>query len=241
MKKFITIILICLITSSAAYSAVKVNLSFGNFRNTTGYWTFDIIATVLPAQVWRVGSSNIRVDWVSFPASAITVRAENPAFNPNPNLHSTTSYGIMTTTSISGGTSESLNIVWNTVGPCYRLNPGIHVLGSMRFNRLDTNACVRLSIRTTSVLQDSLTQLLSPADFTTTLDTHCYVINRFTGINSQNEIPTVFKLYTNYPNPFNPVTTIKYDIPKATEMTISVYDILGKEIDKLVNGYMQPG
>jgi hypothetical protein len=48
-------------------------------------------------------------------------------------------------------------------------------------------------------------------------------------------IPKEFSLFQNYPNPFNPQTTIKYSIPQKSVVTITVYDILGKEVSKLVN------
>lgn len=55
-------------------------------------------------------------------------------------------------------------------------------------------------------------------------------------INAQllNEIPTSYSL-TNYPNPFNPSTTINYQLPESGYVTIKVYDMLGKEIATLVN------
>src|SRR3990172_173936 len=54
-------------------------------------------------------------------------------------------------------------------------------------------------------------------------------------------IPSRFALYQNYPNPFNPVTKIRYDVPKESFVEITVYDILGKEITKLVNGNVKAG
>ncbi|MDR3628480.1 MAG: T9SS type A sorting domain-containing protein, partial [Ignavibacteriaceae bacterium] len=48
-------------------------------------------------------------------------------------------------------------------------------------------------------------------------------------------IPNSFSLKQNYPNPFNPSTVISYAIPKASLVTIKVYDVLGKEIRSLVN------
>ncbi len=50
-----------------------------------------------------------------------------------------------------------------------------------------------------------------------------------------------FQLYQNYPNPFNPVTVIRYDIPSASFVTLKVYDVLGREVARLVNEEKQPG
>jgi hypothetical protein len=44
-----------------------------------------------------------------------------------------------------------------------------------------------------------------------------------------------FTLHQNYPNPFNPTTKIKYEIPKHSRVTIRVFDLLGHEIDTLVD------
>ena len=54
-------------------------------------------------------------------------------------------------------------------------------------------------------------------------------------------IPKKFKLYNNYPNPFNPATIIKFDIPKKSFIKIKIYDITGKEISNLVDMEMEPG
>ena len=50
-----------------------------------------------------------------------------------------------------------------------------------------------------------------------------------------------FELYQNYPNPFNPSTIISYYLPKGDNVQLSIYNILGKEIVKLVNGYQNRG
>ncbi|MBK8946646.1 MAG: T9SS type A sorting domain-containing protein [Ignavibacteriae bacterium] len=54
-------------------------------------------------------------------------------------------------------------------------------------------------------------------------------------VNIEKDIVKEYKLFQNYPNPFNPTTTIKYSIPKQEQVTIKIYDILGKEIKTLVN------
>ena len=58
---------------------------------------------------------------------------------------------------------------------------------------------------------------------------------------SENEIPTEYKLKPATPNPFNPVTTISYDLPKNSHVRLVIYDILGREIRKLVDGYKEKG
>ena len=50
-----------------------------------------------------------------------------------------------------------------------------------------------------------------------------------------------YALAQNYPNPFNPTTTISYAIPKSGKVTLKVYDVLGKEVAVLVNGFKSKG
>tara|TARA_Y100000588_G_scaffold395259_1_gene521977 strand:+ start:5959 stop:20802 length:14844 start_codon:yes stop_codon:yes gene_type:complete len=54
-------------------------------------------------------------------------------------------------------------------------------------------------------------------------------------------IPTTFALHQNFPNPFNPVTTLRYDLPSDALVTLTIYDMLGKEITQLVNTTQQVG
>jgi len=50
-----------------------------------------------------------------------------------------------------------------------------------------------------------------------------------------------FELYQNFPNPFNPTTTIRYQIPEDGMVTLKVYDILGREVKTLVNDFKTKG
>ncbi len=61
-------------------------------------------------------------------------------------------------------------------------------------------------------------------------------VNSFHG-----EIPSDYKLYQNYPNPFNPTTTINYHTPKSEYLKLQVFDMLGREITTLAEGYIEAG
>ena len=54
-------------------------------------------------------------------------------------------------------------------------------------------------------------------------------------------VPEEFTLHQNYPNPFNPVTTINYDLPQQTHVNLMIYDILGREVVKLVSKEIPAG
>ncbi|MCH8010807.1 MAG: VCBS repeat-containing protein [Candidatus Marinimicrobia bacterium] len=81
-------------------------------------------------------------------------------------------------------------------------------------------------------------------------DTTNLAVNQFITIIEEGEvrvsdenvgIPTVFALHLNYPNPFNPVTTLRYDLPERAEVVLTVYDILGREVETILNRHMDSG
>ena len=57
--------------------------------------------------------------------------------------------------------------------------------------------------------------------------------------NEPKNVPLVFRLSQNYPNPFNPVTKINYDLPRDSKVKIVIYDILGREVKRLVNNVLK--
>ncbi len=58
---------------------------------------------------------------------------------------------------------------------------------------------------------------------------------------SPTALPESFNLAGNYPNPFNPTTTLTIDLPEESEVRLTVYDVLGREIERLVDGAMPAG
>ncbi|MBU1637381.1 T9SS type A sorting domain-containing protein, partial [bacterium] len=53
--------------------------------------------------------------------------------------------------------------------------------------------------------------------------------------------PAQFSLHQNYPNPFNPSTTISFELARAANITLSVYDVLGREVARLADGKLASG
>jgi 5-hydroxyisourate hydrolase-like protein (transthyretin family) len=57
-----------------------------------------------------------------------------------------------------------------------------------------------------------------------------------TGVDDDASAPRNTKLFANYPNPFNPATIIRFDLAKGSDITLSVYDVLGREVTRLAQG-----
>ncbi len=63
----------------------------------------------------------------------------------------------------------------------------------------------------------------------------------FLGVEGPEAVPSAFVLGQNYPNPFNPRTRIPYELPAAGHLRLSVYDLLGRELARLVDEQREPG
>jgi hypothetical protein len=78
-----------------------------------------------------------------------------------------------------------------------------------------------------------------PVRFKIWVGSEAYVTEAMTKL--ENEIPGLFALRANFPNPFNPSTTIKFDVARSGQVKLKVYNILGQEIATLVDGYFEAG
>ncbi len=132
-----------------------------------------------------------------------------------------------------------------------------------RFNIVDSSGYAQLSLFVDSVLQpvnEAFMKDIDSNNFQITMDTTSIKKNpyavRLLGVKSAsetgflkqvlktsvqsdystvNEQPNSFELYQNYPNPFNPTTTIRFQIPENSFVTMKIYNILGQELQTLMN------
>lgn len=240
MKKIITLVLLLIVLANVSPAQVKVTFSLGNRSIAAGILSYDLIATVQPGQSWAVGAATIRLNISPNPLSGLTIHPDNPVINPNPNINSG-GYQPLKTVAASA-TIMSFNILTFNTSGFYRFTPGTYTLGKVRFNVVGTLVTDSIKFRvnppfTTALttVNDSTVALAYPSTFS--------IINPLlTGTgNNVSELPKEFKLYENYPNPFNPTTSIKYDIANNAFVKLVVYDVTGKEVETLVNDNLQAG
>ena len=98
------------------------------------------------------------------------------------------------------------------------------------------------TLTVTPTAASSATVTISATDRARNEVTATTTITVMSGVGTESEeLPTEVALSQNYPNPFNPQTTIDYALPKAGDVSLIVYDMLGREVDVLLDGPQAAG
>jgi len=73
--------------------------------------------------------------------------------------------------------------------------------------------------------------------------TGCYILRVPTAIEDQTDggLPAVTALKSIFPNPFNPATTVSFDLGQRTHVSLIVYDVAGRQVATLEDGFMEAG
>lgn len=110
-----------------------------------------------------------------------------------------------------------------------------HIVTPLMEFQLQENVAIPDSAKKVEVLvynsKDELAGVLESVD-----------VSQITAVESKTSaVASEFRLSANYPNPFNPSTTIRYRLPQATYVDLSIYNVLGKRIQTLVRAYQTGG
>jgi len=104
----------------------------------------------------------------------------------------------------------------------------------------ENDDCVRIDTLTFNSASNNL-WIIATGDYYIEFVGETWVCNP-TDVNSSTvNIPDTYALSQNYPNPFNPTTTINFDVPVREHVTLKVYNILGQEVETLVDEEMSAG
>lgn len=94
-------------------------------------------------------------------------------------------------------------------------------------------------LMTTAISEGSVTVRVTATDPFGASATHSFGVYAVASVAAERagtDLPTAFALNQNYPNPFNPTTTITFDLPHQSTITLTVFDVLGKEAAVLASG-----
>ncbi|MEW6196657.1 MAG: serine hydrolase [Bacteroidota bacterium] len=186
-----------------------------NGKNTNGV---QVVDSVLMQELWKDQTNKAPVIAAPYPI--------HPPYN-NPYDADTIRYGIGTWLDI-----------YNPVENYQEQISGAGAFGSIMWvNRCNNTCGVVFTYSSYSKVWETTFQVIDVVN--SIYPNQCYQSTEVD--NSVNNVPTEFKLHQNYPNPFNPSTTIRFSLPKNEFVQLRVFNMLGQEITKLVDGELNSG
>ncbi len=187
-------------------------------------------------QVYAGATYSLKTSQTAWGAVSVHSGRTNSEVNLNPKQFSQFEFAVYNTTS---------NLILNVY--CY--NDSGNVFPSVFQNNVPANQWTIISIPINQLDPNnySITRIniqnytnLTPTYY---LDNVHFVDSALsaTGVVTSNALPTKFTLEQNFPNPFNPSTTISFALPHAENVSLKVFDVLGRQVAVVVNEYRPAG
>jgi len=234
------------------YKQLATDIIFGNYDSYVGsgrnYYIYDVNASG-------------KFDWIAWDASlsfgAYPGGVSNPETASLTYVSSTTNRPLVARVynipAFKTAYLTSLCALAKTYFSSARLNPKIDSIANL----------IRASVTADTKKQYTLTQFENGLISDQTISGRrlpglkAYISSRAASINSQlttlgvscetaisnepNFVSTSFELAQNFPNPFNPITKIQFNLPKSSDVKLTVFDAVGKEVTVLLSGNMEAG
>ena len=139
-------------------------------------------------------------------------------------------------------THKRMGYTWRKDGSSF--NPG--KLDYLFYSDASIDTGKHYILNTLAMDQNSLSEYNLQSDDTQEASDHLplvfdMVINSELGVRDGSNLPSSIKVYPNYPNPFNPKTTIEYTIPLESNVRLKIFDILGRKVLTLLDEFQKPG
>lgn len=168
-------------------------------------------------------------------------------------------------TKVTGGYNLELAIKWKAISsgtPVETITPAVDNVFGMAVNQHDNDAHAKRQasvqwaavlldaawntpkyLGTVKFLENNKLQFIPSNNMTGVTNVVPYDGSDYTrsGVEERSVAPKAFALQQNYPNPFNPTTTITYAVPKASNISLTVYDMMGREVAVLAEGRKAAG
>ncbi len=220
MKNMLGMILLLVITAGTAVAQNVISIHTGRTASgDTGSFT------VLMKNEVRINGLNVILKYDPAMIKPYAIRPSGPAALLNGPEGA-----------LFGGDRINFLLFDNAASMLSADSGAIFVVGYIVADSIYDSSATSLTFAEGSAADSSLT--LVPFDYrdgVILISTAVGVRDRLTGI------PATFDLLQNFPNPFNPRTTIRYSVPRQSHVTIVIFNVLGQKIATLLDGVVSPG
>ncbi|OUX31558.1 MAG: hypothetical protein CBE24_04955, partial [bacterium TMED264] len=213
-------------TDDLGNNSAYVFLSFWNadFTSMLGFETSAHMDMSMPAGAWHQFMAHATV-----PEGAVYMNAGVEYLNPD--MVSVDADGLP----VASVHADNIHVM-NPIPPQTPLQPTLGDIAEEAMMDLVTHLTVHWDVHSYDGWE-STTSANGPFHFT--VDMSGYVSEYLSA--EESNLPDVFALHNNYPNPFNPVTNITYDVPEVADVKLEIFNVMGQKVRTLASGSHQPG